>query len=94
MIITYKDYIIEPVGKICSRFDLYKVTTIQSGKRKGEKSRSILGYGYQIDEALRRIVFEELNKDNDTVTPEVFRKAFKEQLEEVKSFFRGMDMIK
>jgi len=89
MIITYKNYIIETEK---DRFNLFISKIVEAKKdtkehKKGEKikTKEIVGWSFTFEGMIKRIILEELNKKDETVSLREYIIKFRELLEEIKN---------
>lgn len=81
MDIKYKNYVLKQSN---DRFDLYEIVTRQKKDIKETyKAEKEIGYGYILDNAIKRIIMEELSKNKNVVTLETFQKLYKKEKEDI-----------
>lgn len=81
MDIKYKNYVLKQSN---DRFDLYEIVTKQKKDIKETyKAEKEIGYGYILDNAIKRIIMEELSKNKNVVTLETFQKLYKKEKEDI-----------
>ena len=85
MDISYKNYILKQSG---DRFDLYK-TVIRTKKNSEEtyQSEKDIGYGFTLENGVRRLIMEELANNNDVVTLKQFIEDYNKEREEINKLF-------
>lgn len=93
MKITYREYTLTPSVNAVERFDLsraIRVTAtkdIKSGIKKGQKYNKDeeLGYGYNLDSAIQKIIAFELIKKDDVADLKAYLEAYKGIKEDIVS---------
>lgn len=81
MDIKYKNYVLKQSN---DRFDLYEIVIRQKKDIKETyKAEKEIGYGYILDNAIKRIIMEELSKNKNVVTLETFQKLYKKEKEDI-----------
>ena len=81
MDIKYKNYTLKQTN---DRFDLYETVIRQKKDSKDTyEAKKEIGYGLILEAAIKRLIMEELAKDNNIVDLDTFLKAYKNEYEEL-----------
>lgn len=77
MNIKYKNYMLKQSG---DRFDLYEtVTRTKKETKENYLAEKDIGYGFTLNNPIKRMIMEELSKNTNTVTLESFLQAYKKE---------------